>query len=463
MSRTSDLINNTVLFSISSFSSKLLTFLMVPLYTTVLCTEDYGISDFISTTVSFLLPLCTLCISEAILRFTIDNAENRQKNISIGLSVCFLSTLIVAVLTPVMNLFLKVGEYSWFIPLFYFSSSVSGVLSKYARAIDKVRYSAVAGVLQTLTTVVLNLLFLVVFKFGIWGYLSAFVLGNAIQIVYLFIRCRIIYDFKLSLIFNGCFELFSYSAPLIPNSLSWWLVDYANRYVIRFYMGLQAIGIFAAANKLPTILTVISSIFMEAWLLSVLKEYNKEGGKEYIKKAYRSFSSIMMGISFILIISSQLLAKLLLKGDFFLGWVYIPIMICSAYYGALSGFIGALYSAEKCTSQYFKTTVYGGLASIIISLSFIHILGLYSVVIGMVIGYMIIWLIRLYTTRKYINLELDLFRELLCNFLMLICVVGAIKEWYILELSVFLIFIILNLNTVQEFIIIIKAYIKKRF
>ncbi len=461
MSRTSELLNNTLLFSISSFSSRLLTFLMVPLYTTVLSTEDYGISDLISTTISFMLPIGTLCISEAVLRFTIDNLEDKQKTISVGIGVCIISTLIVTALTPVLNLLLKVGDYSWFIPLFYFTSSVSGVFSKYARAIDKVRSSAVAGVMHTFATVALNILLLVVFKFGIWGYLSSLVLGNIVQIVYLFVSCKIAYDFKWSLLFNGCLELYSYSAPLIPNSMSWWLIDYANRYVIRFYMGLPAIGIFAAANKIPTILTVVSSIFMDAWLLSVLKEYNKEGGKDYIKKAYVTFSIVLMGFSFVLIICSQFLAMLLLKGDFYTGWIYIPILICSSYYGALSGFIGALYSAEKCTSQYFKTTVYGGIVSIVISIAFIRLIGLYSVVIGMGLGYIIIWLVRLYTTKKYINLEVNVTQELISNFMMWLCVICTIKEWYVLELVVFLTFMVLNRKSAYVFLKIIKNYKRK--
>lgn len=461
MSRTSELLNNTLLFSISSFSSRLLTFLMVPLYTTVLSTADYGISDFISTTISFMLPIGTLCISEAVLRFTIDNQENKEKTISIGIGVCLISTIIVTALTPVLNLLLKVGVYCWFIPLFYFTSSVSGVFSKYARAIDKVRSSAVAGVIQTFATVTLSILFLVIFKFGIWGYLSSLVLGNIIQIVYLFISCKIAYDFKWSLLFDGCLELYSYSAPLIPNSLSWWLIDYANRYVIRFFIGLPAIGIFAAANKIPTILTVVSSIFMDAWLLSVLKEYNKEGGKDYIKKAYGTFSIVLMGVSFILIICSQFLARLLLKGDFYTGWIYIPFLICSSYYGALSGFIGALYSAEKCTSQYFKTTVYGGIVSIAVSIAFIQSIGLYSVVIGMGLGYIIIWLVRLYTTKKYINLEVNATREITYNIMMWLCVICSIKEWYILELVVFLTFVVLNRKTVFIFFKVIKNYTRK--
>ena len=462
MSRTSELLNNTLLFSVSSFSSKLLTFLMVPLYTSVLSTEDYGISDFITTTISFMLPIGTLCISEAVLRFTIDNLENKQKNISIGIGVCLISTLIVTVLTPFLNLILKVGDYCWFVPLFYFTSSISGVLSKYARAIDKVRSSAVAGVLQTFATVGLNIMLLVVFKFGIWGYLSSFVLGGIVQIVYLFVSCRVASDFKWSLLFNGCFELFSYSAPLIPNSLSWWFIDYANRYIIRFFIGLPAIGVFAAANKIPTILVVISGIFMDAWLLSVLKEYNKEGGKEYIKRAYSSFSVVMMGLSFVLILSSQLLAKLLLKGEFYNGWIYIPILICSTYYGALSGFIGALYSAEKCTSQYFKTTIYGGLVSIVISIVFIRYLGLYSIVIGMALGYIIIWLVRLSTTKKYINLEVNVLKELVFNIMMWLCVIGSIKEWYFIELVVLVSFAVLNRNILFDFWGIVKKITRRR-
>lgn len=60
--RARELAVNTGLFAISSFGSKIISFLLLPLYTAVLSTGDYGTVDLINSTVGLLVPLLTLNI-----------------------------------------------------------------------------------------------------------------------------------------------------------------------------------------------------------------------------------------------------------------------------------------------------------------------------------------------------------------------------------------------------------------
>ena len=75
------LAKNTLLFTVSSFSSKILSFLLVPLYTNVLSTADYGIADIVSTTSTLLTFVVSLNISESVLRFAIDNNDQDPKRV----------------------------------------------------------------------------------------------------------------------------------------------------------------------------------------------------------------------------------------------------------------------------------------------------------------------------------------------------------------------------------------------
>lgn len=462
MSRLSELTKDTALFAISNFASKVLVFLMVPLYTSVLTTEDYGISDLITSTVSLLLPIFTMCISEAVLRYTIENKDKGNHSVSIGINICVLSALIVAVITPVISMLLNVGNCIWFIPVYYLFTAMTGVLSKFARAIDKVKESAIAGVIQTFVIVLLNVLFLVYFKWGVVGYLTAYVLGSLSSTIYLFLSCDVTRKYSLKLFKSETSSYISYSMPLVPNSISWWLMDSASRYIIRFIISLSAIGIYAAAIKVPTILNVLSSIFMEAWLLSVLKEYDKPGSKEFIAKGYSLFNFAMMICSFGLITLSYPIARILIRGEFLEGWVYMPIMICSTFYGSLSGFIGCIYSAEKCTSLYFKTTIFGGVVSLVIGFFLAPSFGLYGVVTGVLIGYIANWLCRLYTTRKYLNLKLSLVKEIInhcCLVVAAFCI--SFNATYI-AIGLFVLFILVNISVIKDLLYRMKPVIINR-
>lgn len=62
------LAKNIGLLAVSNFTTKILTFFLVPLYTAVLSTTDYGIYDLFFTTIGVLLPIVTLNIQEGVLR-----------------------------------------------------------------------------------------------------------------------------------------------------------------------------------------------------------------------------------------------------------------------------------------------------------------------------------------------------------------------------------------------------------
>ena len=95
------LVKDTGLFAISTFGSQILVFLLTPLYTSILATEEYGIADLIFSTVVFVYPILTLAISEATLRFAIEKDENKNKVFTNSIWFVIMSTLLLLILTPV--------------------------------------------------------------------------------------------------------------------------------------------------------------------------------------------------------------------------------------------------------------------------------------------------------------------------------------------------------------------------
>ena len=80
------LIKNTGILTISSFSTKILTFLMVPLYTSVLTTEEYGTYDLAVSTVSLLIPILSVNIVDGVMRYSMDSRYDRADIFSMPLS-----------------------------------------------------------------------------------------------------------------------------------------------------------------------------------------------------------------------------------------------------------------------------------------------------------------------------------------------------------------------------------------
>ena len=96
---------NVALFTVSSFGSKIIAFLLVPLYTSILSTEEYGTADLILETVSLLIPILTIDIQDAVLRFTIGNGD-KKNTISIGINISLIG---FAILAPVLVVLKAIG------------------------------------------------------------------------------------------------------------------------------------------------------------------------------------------------------------------------------------------------------------------------------------------------------------------------------------------------------------------
>ena len=74
-SRTKNLVKETAWFAIGNFGSKILSLLLVPLYTNILTKGEYGSVDILNTTISLAIPLLTLSLQDAAFRYALDRRQ----------------------------------------------------------------------------------------------------------------------------------------------------------------------------------------------------------------------------------------------------------------------------------------------------------------------------------------------------------------------------------------------------
>lgn len=408
------LLSNTLLFTVANLGSRIMVFFMVPLYTMILTTEEYGVSDLVQTTAMLLFPVLSLSVSDAVLRFCFVKDYSTSDVLSVGLKVTLKGTFIcfiVSLLLFFIPMFKPLGLYVLFIPIFYVTISYSNLLHKFARGIEKVRASAEGGLLSTVLVVAFNLLFLLVFKLGILGYLLAYSLAELVAIVYMACRCRINeYTVALSVDSDNVLQkqMLRYSLPLVQNSLSWWALSSINRYVMLAWLDVASVGIYSATLRIPTILNVLADIFAQAWLLTALKDYGDAESKQFINKMYRKYFWLLLTLTSVIILLSRPLARFLLTGEFSSYWWMIPYLFISVFLGALVGFLGSVFSAERKNQMQFISTLTGALFTIGITIIFLKNHGIIIAALATMVGYFVIWLIRRIAVKKYIKLDVKL-------------------------------------------------------
>lgn len=452
-SKIKELLSNTMLFTLANLGSKVLVFLMVPFYTYILTPKEYGITGVVQTTSTLLLPIITLKIQDAVLRFCFNKDVNKQHVIKIGLVVVCVGCLLGVLITFVLNqlpLFDEVGVFIFYLPILILTHSLSQLFSFFARGINQVKASAVSGVINTFVVVVLNLLFLLYLKLGISGYLLSYAIADGISALYLFVFCDIHKYIKNGFDRPLALKMVSFSTPLIPTSLSWWLLSSFNNYFILYTLGASAVGLYSASLRIPSILTVLSDIFAQAWLLSALKNYESAEGKAFIISVHRKFFSVLCFLTGGITILTYPLSELLLMGEFFEGWRLIPLLFLSVFMGALIGFYGTIFSAENKTIVHFTTTIIGGAISVLIVLFFLKDNGLVVISEATVAGYFVIWILRIRKLKKYIDIGMNLFECMIYVVFLLLIALFVMYRLYIYAICVYLIMLFLLRNTLLQ-------------
>lgn len=311
-------------------------------------------------------------------------------------------------------------KYSLFFFFMFFVQGLSGIVSCYIRGIDRISDLSISSVIASISTIGLNILFLVVLKWGIVGYFMANTIGPLIQDVYLILRGQMLRDTNLKKAYNiETKQLLSYSRPLIANSIAWWINNASDRYIVILFCGLASNGIYSVASKIPSILNVFQTIFNQAWALSAVKDYDPIDESGFFSNTYKVYNCLMTIICSGIIVFDKVLAKILYAKDFYVAWRYVPWLTIAILFGALSGYIGGFFTAVKDSKLYAMSTSIGAFTNIVLNIIFIPVIGPLGAAIATAISYFEVYVVRLIQSRKYIKLQINLVRDAISYVLIL--------------------------------------------
>lgn len=418
------LAKNIALLTISQLGSKLLSFFLVPLYTSVLSTGEYGIYDLFNTTILLVVPIFTSNISDATLRFPLDNKEHSSifstslKHVIRGTAVFFLLLLF----NYFGNFFPTINEYKWYLLVMFVTSSLGGIITNFARGIDGIKEVAISGIIGSAVLLSLNIYFLLELRLGISGYFLANILGLASIYIYLFFALKMWKYIKKSS--NSLKEIekqmLDYAGPLLTNNIAWWVNSSSDRYVVTWLSGVSANGIYSVGYKIPTILNVFQTIFNQAWTLSAVKDFDPEDTDGFFTNMYNLYNFSMLFMCSVLITLTRLIANILYAKAFYEAWMFVPFLLISVLFGALSGYVGGIFAAVKATKIFGQTTILTAVVNTILNIVLVYFIGPLGAALSTMIAYFLTWLIRIFFVRKYIKLKLNFIRDTIAYLILLI-------------------------------------------
>lgn len=408
--KAKELFSNTLLFAISNFGTKAISFFLVPLYTFVLSTKDYGNIDLVSTTVYLIAPILTLNIQDAVLIFCLDKEYNPLQVLKVGIKMAgYASALLGIGLIIVHNLpFFHLSiMYSVYLYLTFIINAFYNIMIKYLKAVDKVTLVAVCGILNTLITCLLNIVLLLWVKLGVLGYLIANISGGMTAIIIMIVFSDMPKIFTVRVPKGLLKTMCLCSMPLIANAVAWWFNDTSDRYIIAFFCGAAANGIYAVSYKIPTILSTIQNTFCNAWAISAITDFDENDSDGFIGNVYMTYSCVLSLVCSGLLMCNIFIARFLYSNEFFSAWKFVPPLLVGSLFNGVALFEGCIFVAVKRTKLVSATTSLSAVVNTICNFVLIPFIGALGAAIATMTGYLILWVIRSIQIRKIIKMKAD--------------------------------------------------------
>ena len=400
MEKEQRLLSRVMILGLGAAISKAAVFLLMPLYTAILSPEEFGRAELIVNAALLLMPFVSLGASDAVFRFLAGGRNERQTLVAGGklLLAGFLG--FVAIL-PILSLIGGLQPYLWYLFCYVVAAVLHSFLAHVIRARGEDSFYAIQQIFCTFLTVALSFLLLPVLQLGERGYLMAIFLSDAatalLLAVYLLLRRE--RGAKQTAESGIIRQMLRYSAPLIPTSALWWSIAYFDRFLLLSYHGAALIGLYAAAGRIPSLLTFGAGIFFEAWQFTALHAPEEQRAALF-ERIYGMLSAGLVALALALILSSRLLVGYIFAPDFADAALYVPFLVVGAVFSALSSFLGSVYMVKLRSRQSLQTALLGATSNFLLCFWLIPRAGAMGAVAATVVSYFLIFFCRSVQARR---------------------------------------------------------------
>lgn len=415
MNRKKKLFFNMGVLAFGTFGSKIVVFLLMPFYTAWLSTEQYSAAELISSTANLLIPLACVGIVNGIFRFAAERESDKRAVFSSSVALLGIGSLVFLALSPLLGLIDLLDGWVWLVICYVLSANLQSVCAQYVRAVDRTTLFSVQGILNTLLTVLFNILFLAVWEMGILGYVLSVIVGNLLTTLFLVIVARLWRVFSVRAINRRMMrDLLVFSLPMVPTTVCWLITDLSDRYMVSYFCGGAVNGIYSAAYKIPTVVTLMSGVFMQAWQFSAVAESSdEEGCRAFYSEVFRGFLSVTAIGSVWLVVLAKPLSNILLNRAYFDAWRYMPTLLCAAAVEAIVAFLATVYMVKKKSMHSFLTAMIGTLLNLLLNFYLIPEWGALGAAVATLTAYVAVWIARMIDAPRMIGFSLCLPRQLL--------------------------------------------------
>lgn len=407
--RSEKLVKNTAILTFGKICTRGIMFIMTPLFTRWLSQSDYGTFDLIVTYITFLMPIITLECAEAVFRHLLDAKEERDKKSIItnavvidliGFIICILITAILAIS------FEQIRNVAVYFVILLISETINTLMMMILRGLKMLPTYTVANIIYVIAMIISVTILVKFMNLGLAGIILGYSIGYLVSSIFIIIRSKF-----LQYVSFKCFDklmakrMLKYSLPMIPNTLSWWIVDASDRTIVSTILGSSTNAILAVAHKIPNLCQTIFSVFHMSWQENATETINDKDRDKYYSSIMNNMFVILTSICVLILSGNFIIFKVLFTEEYFSAYYQVPILMMSIVLSMLAQFIGGIYVAKMESKTNGTTTIIAAIINIIVHLALINFIGLYAATISTLVAYLALFIIRYVKVKKEIDLK----------------------------------------------------------
>lgn len=427
------LMSNTALFALSSFSSKLLSIVLQPYITFAMGeVDEVGITKLVQQIGLLLIPLVSMGVSFAIIRFGLEKTNDKRTVFTNGVVTIGCGFVLMALFYPLLKLIPLFSQYAVLLYLHVLFSCLRTLCTQFVRSRQLNRLVAVDGVMCSATNLGFMVLFLSGMKLGASGYVLAVICSDLLSCLFIFLVADLHRYFRWKRFsFPLWKKMMAYALPMVPAQISFWVISASNLFFVQtlcegfggetgeYWTGLLSVGSF-----LPNMLTVLGTIFYEAWQLSAVTEEN--GRAAFFGRVFYIYQTLLFCCcSGIILLCRPLM--FLFRENFYEAWRFVPLLTLGALFNCFNQFLSSVYMVEKRSSLSLATMLPGAVINCLLSWWLLGEFGPNAASFASMMSYLLVFLLRVVTVRRLLPMRFRMPRLVLFTLLL------SLEAWLMLQ------------------------------
>lgn len=436
-SETKRILKHSTIYAISNLLSKLIGFVMMPVYTAVLSKQENGVISLMELTKIALMIIVGMGLGGAFLRFYSEDKSEKAQETVISTSVIFITFfgLLVAgigmIFSPSLS-YLCLGASGYdhpftvlmFVLLFTCMIEIPLVV---LRAREKSMVYLMVCVTQFVMSCALNIVFIVFCKLSVGGWLLSSLWTSVAICTYLVIS-TLSHIKKIRFSFTLLKRMFSYSLPLIPASIAMFWIHNGDKYILA-NSDVGEVGVYDIGYKIAMMVPfLIGQPFWLAWSVRMYDVFEQDGGQKVYAKYFTYFCLVMLWFWVLLsVVCKDLIHIMATREEYHRAWLIVPIVAMGYGFRECSDFFrGVLYITRK-TSFVGKSTFYAAVICTVLYLVLVPPFGQWGAAWATFFTFGSMALLMLWASRKVCKVPFEFGRLAVMTGLALAYVFGFLQ------------------------------------